>query len=236
MGRIAATKEAAQKAIDYSVNVLQGGEGSDKLGWRYAPKMPGDVSVTGWFVMQIKSGKVAGLQIDHFALEGALKFLATCEADPTKIKKEDDGYDTGRHRYGYTGPGQSVNTTSIGILCQLFTGAKADEVQGAARYLLRASPPVWGANLGTGGAGGAHPMYYTYYTTLVMFQIGGDLWKTWNEGLKKMLLENQRKGGDQDGSWDPMGYDQKVGRAYSTALGALSLEVYYRYVKLDNNR
>jgi hypothetical protein len=100
---------------------------------------------------------------------------------------------------------------------------------------LRTNPPAWDKDLGTANGGG-WPMYYTYYTTLVMFQCGGDLWKKWNEGMKKMLLDNQRKGGDPDGSWDPLSaWETKAGRAYTTALGALSLEVYYRYMKLGGS-
>ena len=72
--------------------------------------------------------------------------------------------------------------------------------------------------------------------------MGGDTWKAWNAGLKPTLLDNQRKGGpmdgseqDVDGSWDyegdPYG-KKKCGRVYTTALGALCLEVYYRYLPM----
>jgi hypothetical protein len=48
-----------------------------------------------------------------------------------------------------------------------------------------------------------------------------------------MLLEHQRRGADDDGSWDPVGvWCGKGGRVYSTAMGALCLEVYYRYLPL----
>jgi hypothetical protein len=59
--------------------------------------------------------------------------------------------------------------------------------------------------------------------------------------MKKALLDNQCKGGpmdgtenDKDGSWDPVGggHVPTGGRVFSTALGALSLEVYYRYLPL----
>ena len=76
-------------------------------------------------------------------------------------------------------------------------------------------------------------MYYTYYGTLDMFQIGGDLWTQWNTALKAMLLPNQRRDGDLDGSWDPLTkYEKQAGRAYTTALGVLCLEVYYRYLPM----
>ena len=47
-------------------------------------------------------------------------------------------------------------------------------------------------------------LYYWYYATFTMFQKGGDHWKMWNESLKKTLPDCQCKGGDLDGSWDPI--------------------------------
>jgi hypothetical protein len=233
MANVPATREAAQKAVNYTSNVHQAGEGSEKMGWRYEPRSPGDVSVTGWYVMQLKSAKIAGLKVDAMSFEGAIKFLDSCEEVPAKVKVEDSGYDDGKHRYGYTGRGAMVNTTSIGILCRLFLGWKPEEFTGAAMWLQRTNPPSWSADLGPANGGG-WPMYYMYYTTLTMFQLGGEHWRTWNEGLKKVLTDNQRKEGDARGSWDPLSsWEKKAGRAYTTALGALSLEVYYRYQQLS---
>jgi hypothetical protein len=71
--------------------------------------------------------------------------------------------------------------------------------------------------------------------------MGGDVWKSWNASIKKTLLNSQRKGGppdgsrrDVDGSWDPVGggHVSVGGRVFSTSLGALTLEVYYRYLPL----
>ncbi len=83
--------------------------------------------------------------------------------------------------------------------------------------------------------------YFWYYATLCMFQMGDKHWNTWNVNMKKALLGHQRKGGpmdgskkDVDGSWDPTsgGHVSSGGRVFSTALGALTLEVYYRYLPL----
>lgn len=233
MARVPRTREAAQKAINYSCDKYQHGEGSNKLGWRYKPKAAqGDLSVSGWYVMQLKSAKVAGLAVDPASFDGAIRFLDSRMANPVNVKKVNDTYDTGGHRYGYTNKKPMVNTTSIGILCRLFTGSKPEEVQGAALWLLQTNPPAWKADLGVANGGG-WPMYYMYYTTLTMFQTGGDIWKQWNDGLKATLCNNQRKGGDEDGSWDPLSpWEKKAGRAYTTALGAMCLEVYYRYMPL----
>ena len=40
---------------------------------------------------------------------------------------------------------------------------------------------------------------------------------------------------DVDGSWDPVGlWASYGGRAYATAMGALCLEVYYRYLPIHH--
>src|ERR1019366_2836452 len=72
MANIAETRDAAQKAVNYCTEIQQAGEGSDKLAWRYHAKMEGDTSVTGWFVMALKSAKVAGLKVDHASFDGAI--------------------------------------------------------------------------------------------------------------------------------------------------------------------
>jgi hypothetical protein len=101
-------------------------------------------------------------------------------------------------------------------------------LQGGVEFFVQqGGVPNWDGN------GGNVDLYYWYYGTLCVFQQGGDLWKRWNEALKKALTDNQRKGGDEDGSWDPVGaYSEYWGRVGQTALGCLCLEVYYRYLPL----
>jgi len=51
--------------------------------------------------------------------------------------------------------------------------------------------------------------------------------------MKKTLCESQAKGGDEDGSWEPVGaYAKNWGRVGQTALCILCLEVYYRYLPM----
>jgi hypothetical protein len=227
MARVPSTNEAAQKAIDYTTEKHQRGEGSERFAWRYLPKTDADASVSGWFVMQLKSAKMAGLKVDPASFEGALKFY-----DSIEIKKDYNGYPGGR--FPYHDGGAMLNPSAIGTLCNLFLGRKADDLRGGAEY-LNDNQPKWGdPNLGLGNGGG-FPMYYAYYGTLTQFQMGGDYWKKWNASIKSMLVPNQHKGGDEDGSWDPIGGkdDGLGGRVYMTAMGALCLEVYYRYQLLN---
>ncbi|MCZ7649446.1 MAG: terpene cyclase/mutase family protein [Planctomycetota bacterium] len=223
MGRVPETKASAQKGVNYSIDTHQCGDASDKRGWRYAPKQEGDLSVSGWFIMQLKSAKVAGLQVDPAGFEGAIKFLDSVEA------KGAAGDSYGGNRYGYKDP-QSVGVrrTAIGNLGRQFLGWKKEDLQGGVEWFVQqGGTPQWGA------AGGSVDLYYWYYGTLCVFQQGGELWKKWNDDMKKALCDNQRKGGDEDGSWDPVGaYSQYWGRVGQTALGCLCLEVYYRYLPL----
>jgi len=222
MGRVAETVKSAQKGIDYSTEKHQQGEMSDKLGWRYGPKEKGDLSVTGWFVMQLKSAKVAGLKVNPASFEGAIKFLDSVE------EKGPAGDAYGGNRYGYTSPGHATRVTAIGNLCRQFLGWKREDLQGGVEFFVnQGGMPEWDGN------GGKVDLYYWYYGTLCVFQQGGDLWKRWNDALKKALVENQRKGGDEDGSWDPVGaYSEYWGRVGQTAIACLCMEVYYRYLPL----
>ena len=75
--------------------------------------------------------------------------------------------------------------------------------------------------------------YYWYYGTLALFQHQGDGWRTWNDVLTEQLLTHQRKDAEAAGSWDPEGeWAEQGGRVYQTALCAMMLEVYYRYLPL----
>ena len=76
-------------------------------------------------------------------------------------------------------------------------------------------------------------MYYWYYGTLAMFQMGGTHWRAWNKSMKSALVNHQRGSGDEKGSWDPIGaWGFAGGRVYSTAINVLSLEIYYRYARV----
>jgi hypothetical protein len=221
MSSNSATAAAAQKAVDYSVNTHQ----FKDSGWRYVPGQEGgaDLSVTGWFVMQLKSATIAGLRVPSSALQGATLFTDSVS----------DQYGKCRYQPSWQSPTHTM--TSVGMLVRLYTGSHPTDakVAGGANYLIQ-KLPIWGEH----GAG--VDMYYWYYGTMTLFQVGGDPWKKWNTALRDMLCDNQRVGGpkdgskeDVDGSWDPVcAWAARGGRVYSTAVGALCLEVYYRYLPL----
>ena len=219
MGSVPATVQAAQRALEYSISKHQHEAG----GWRYNAKQKGSISVSAWFIQQLKAAKVAGLKVDPAAFEGAIKFLDSVEA------KGDPKDPQSGHRYGYTEPTSlGHRRTAMGCYCRQILGWKREDLQGGVHWWVgKGGLPEWGGN------GGSVDLIYWYYGTLCTFQQGGEVWKRWNEALKKALVDNQRKGGDEDGSWDPVGvYADYWGRTGQTAFSALCLEVYYRYPRL----
>ena len=230
MANVPDTRAAARKAIDYATDKHQCGEGSDKVGWRYNAKQEGDLSVSGWFVMALKSAKVAGIAVDPSSLEGAIKFLDMCE------KKEDGVAGSGyapASRYLYEPKPDShggARMCAIGNLSRQFLGWKKEDLQSSVEYFVKKGGlPKWGGN------GETVDLYYWYYGTLCVFQQGGDLWTQWNDSMKEALVTNQCKQGDEAGSWNPVGaYSTEWGRVGQTALSCLCLEVYYRYLQLKN--
>ena len=76
-------------------------------------------------------------------------------------------------------------------------------------------------------------LYYWYYASYAMHNMGGEYRIWWNQRVREVLLQHQSREGDHAGSLDPDRdrdrWGKSGGRVYTTSLGALCLEVYYRY-------
>jgi len=188
------------------------------LGWRYGPRPPmGDTSILGWAVLVLKSAKYAGIAVPRAAESGATAWL----------DRVTDGDSGGLARYQPT-KAPSETMTAEAWVCRLFLGSGGRGPDGAeaASYLMAHRPDR-----------GAYNIYYWYYGTLAMYLHGGPDWPRWNVQVREELVRRQKTKGHQTGSWDP---DESTdgsrgGRLYATALSALTLEVYYRYLPLYND-
>ncbi|MFT7619708.1 MAG: hypothetical protein ACI97A_003364 [Planctomycetota bacterium] len=219
-------KTSAEKGIAY-VQQCQ----NPYKAWRYKEADgQNDTSVTGWMVMALKSAKNAKVAIDDRRFGWALDWVE-------EMTDEESGR-TGYIRAGEPPvrepnkkeefPGEeSESLTAVGICCRVFCGQDPTQekmIKLGVENLLSKKLPVWDQ------AKGSIDMYYWYYGTLAMFQIGGDAWKKWNTAMNEAIIERQRTDGNFSGSWDPKGaWGEAGGRVYSTALMTLCLEVYYRY-------
>ena len=199
--------------------------------WRYKEADgENDTSVSGWMVMVLKSAKVAGITVDPNCFSWALDWIE-------EMTDEESG------RTGYVRPGEppvretgkkeefpaeeSESLTAVGVVTRVFCGQDPTEnqmIKLGVDNLLSKKLPVWDQ------AKGSIDMYYWYYGTLAMFQVGGSAWDKWNAAMSDAIIERQRGDGNFSGSWDAKGaWGESAGRVYSTALMTLCLEVYYRY-------
>lgn len=203
-------KEPAQKAVDFIVAAQDPVGG----GWRYQPKQPGDLSVTGWQFAALKRGQLAGLIVPGTTWKMTDKFLDTCEIAPG-----------GEFAY-VPGSGASPSMTAVGLLCRQYIGVgpKNPALQKGVRN-LKAHPP-----------GKTDNLYYLYYANQVMYNLQGDIWRSWDTGLsfegerihpgmRNWLLDRQDKGDGaahphQIGSWS----GSQGGRIMATSLSLLILE------------
>ena len=196
--------KAAQQTMDF-IAFAQDPAGG---GWRYMPRQPGDTSVFGWQMAALKAGQAAGLKLADGVLPRAESFLDGVAANQGA-------------NYGYTTPGEGPATTAIGLLSRQHLGWAKD------RAALRQGAE-W---LGEKGPS-PNNLYYNYYAAQVLRNLGGELWKKWNDALREQLIQSQEAQGHAAGSWFVAGGDvgaQSAGRLYCTAICVLTLETYYRY-------
>jgi len=215
---------------------------NDGFGWRYGVK-PGDsdTSVTGWAVLALKAAKIANLGIpaDAFdrAFSGALHWIDRATSSSGKTGYQAPGDEGSRlggvfpEPYPFTKDLSCM--TAVGVLCRIFAGqSRSSPVIRKGVDLLLAQAPRWqepkGRVLSTIN------FYYWYYGSYALFQFGGEEWKKWNKAMIEALVSTQRQGDIcEDGSWDPVDeWGPAGGRVYATALGAMTLEVYYRFRRL----
>jgi hypothetical protein len=88
--------------------------------------------------------------------------------------------------------------------------------------------------------GPTRSLYTDYYSTQVMHHMEGDMWLSWNNKMKPLLLQQQSKSGHEAGSWfenfDGTSGSRAGGRLYLTSLATMILEVYYRHLPIYRNQ
>lgn len=208
---------AAQKAIAFCEKAV-----NKDGGWRYQPNVDAsDMSVTAWFVQAFKAAKLANLKFNNAIYSQALTFVDSCtDAGGSKDSAGGVGYMyAADQQYGHGHPA----LTSAGMMIRQFTGTGVKNhllIKGA--ELTRRLPPDWKKK----------DFYFWYYATYAMHNMGEEYRLWWNGKIRDTLLTHQCREEPNAGSWDPekdQWGDKRGGRVYTTALGALCLEVYYRY-------
>jgi hypothetical protein len=205
-------KGPAQKTLDWAVKAQHPGSG----GWRYTPNQAADTSVTGWQVMALRSGEMAGLKVDPAAFDGVKRWLVSVEGNrPT------GGV------FGYQSTTATPAMTAQALLSLQLMGTRRTDprLKAGTDYLL--------ANLPRADGTANQTSYYWYQATQVMFHVQGEPWKKWNDRCRDLLVSTQETKGGLAGSWPPVDAREKVGgRLFATSLRLLMLEVYYRHLPI----
>ncbi len=213
--------EPAQRALDYAASI-QADDGKGGGGWRYQPGDQVDLSVTGWFVIAIKSGEMGHLTVTSTVKDKIWRFLDNTVAIPKEFEQFIEG---SRYLYRIGEKEQRLSMTAEALLCRQYLGWTRDDPRLLAGVdFMHASPIDW-----------KHPhIYYWYYATQVMHHMGGDAWDEWNDVMRKEVPVAQIKKGRERGSWSPARdkYAYTGGRLFMTCMCTYMLEVYYRHMPI----
>jgi hypothetical protein len=211
-------KPAAARACGF----IAASQHPSRGGWRYTPRSDADLSVSGWMLVAMRSGRLAGVDVEPRAFDGVKTLLdaSAIAGDPAK------------YHYNPRNPQQRPSQlsagcmTAVGTLMRLHTGWTATDprVQQSARALAAIRPTYGTAREKN------RDCYLWYYASQVLVHTGGDEWTDWYDQLADTLEQTQERQGPGAGSWDPLGtvpdrWGQYGGRIYVTALHLLALEV-----------
>ena len=172
---------AAMKALRF----IEQAQNQSSGGWRYFPGDTGDTSAVGWQVMALKSpdGPSAG------------EYDGTGERPPVPQDVAPRGSTTGCSPTSLTRipPHRPppLACCAISIWAWAATIRRWWKAGNTCWRTCPAAPPN-GRNT-----------YYFYYATLVMHNIMGPEWDTWNRNMRGLLIATQDQDGCATGSWDP---------------------------------
>lgn len=215
-----------------------------RLGWHYVldRKMASDTSVTGWAtqalwtVGQAREADLVATDPRALALafEGVTRWLESVCSEKGVIGYASPG-DAGAvlgqlFERGFTFSKELYPTmTASGCFSWLLTGAEETDRIALAWELLCDREPRF-ASSDTSSKRTSPVNYYAwYFISHAWVRKGGAQQRRWKTALEKVLCDAQREGGCEAGSWDTVGeWCSMGGRAYSTAMAALSLQAPYR--------
>jgi hypothetical protein len=177
--------------------------------------------------MALRSAELAGFEVPMITWQRAGKFLESVS------RGRAGGLAAYQPGTGVSRPMSAEATYCKMLLAQRVGGVDilAPTCEETAEYVGDEVPGASRVNL-----------YYWYYATLLLHlrQHAGPRaeqdWHGWNDALKRSLLASQHTSGPLEGAWNSDtvwgGYG---GRVYTTALAALCLETYYRYLPIPDS-
>jgi hypothetical protein len=222
----------AQKALNY----IAAAQDTSLGGWRYRPGSGSDTSVTGWMVMALHSGRLAGLEIDERVWEHLKKWMEGAQdADLDYLYRYNPAAKDSDNIRRSHGRVSSPCMTAVGLLIRLYTDWEKSDPRflSGAEYLAQHLPDDTTVE--------KRDTYYWYYATQLMKHVGGEPWEQWHKALHPLLVRTQVRTGSMAGSWEPFQpvadrWAPHAGRLYLTTMNLLSLEVDYRLLPIYETR
>ncbi len=235
--------ERARLSVEHIIHIQY-----PDAGWRYrlGGQFPGDTSVTGWNAWAIATSRKFGIPVDPLGLEGSLTLF---QMFSSPVSQDEEFYNTDPAYFFEVGRGQSFEhftgynaregsrppMTALGLMCYILMDRRRSHpfCIGAANTLLKNIPEYdERSNKIKYVAGAEYPIYYWYYGSLAMYQMGGTFWRKWSRPLLTEGIPNTQVKGDvcERGSWGCDNLDSIGGRVYTTAMAVLTLETFYRYL------
>lgn len=222
-------RDPLQKAVQACADAQQ-----STGGWDYSAKLTtrSDLSISNWHVQALRAARLGGIAVPKPAWEAARRLyrgaaIKASASFPYQVMPN-----------LAPSPGTCAVTAACGLASHYLELLPDQDFDRRIAENLASRVPVYGepgrdgtsdSNGGWVATSAGH--YFTYYATLFLFHAGGDQWTAWNSKMKRVLTAAQEKSGAAKGSWAPEPTDANgVGRVFSTALAALDLQIYYRYL------
>ena len=230
MTKIPFLRPPMEAALQVIMDGQQSGGGFD---YNYKQEARWDLSVAGWQYQAMKAGFVAGANVKDLSkgMEKGVSFIRNVSYKKPHSEKE--------RPFGYASPGGgSDGMQGAAVLClQLLGEGNCAEAKVGIDFIDKIvnnskhpndSRVQWLDSMWKTPGLHANPLYYWYYCTQAMFHAGQRPWKDWNDHFSPMCISKQ----NPEGYWSSPGATKEhpIDKWYTTALCALSLQVYYRYL------
>ncbi len=218
--------DALKAPTQNAVHFIEKAQDPKTGGWRYHPGEAGDLSVLGWQANALYGAELAGLEVKATTHEGEKRFLASV------AQQGADGTANGKFSYQPQTP-PTPWMSAVGALTTQHLQKKASDaaILGSAAWIMEYKP----------SRVGLRDVYFWFYGTQVMHNLGTRDWDAWNRAAGETLVGMQQREGCAAGSWSPEKptkerWSELGGRIMATSLSCLTLEVYYRYLPIFDDR
>ncbi len=217
--RAAELQEVIETALDVSLTIQNWPKRRDidRGGWRYIHKyrqFDSDLSLTGWYLMFLRSAKNAGFDVAQEPIDEAVGYIRRC------FKPE-------YQSFNYTASNEdrrSRGASGAGVLALAHAGHhNSEEALRAGDWILQHNFDRYNQIEKFTQSGHYKDRYHygVFNCCQAMYQLGGRHWEEFFPRTAATLISNQQR----DGSWPRETNDNetKYGNCYTTALVVLAL-------------